>query len=86
MGELFMLLCVSRSKGIALWWGPERRGYTTDVNSAGRYTVEDTRAIVGQSEDVVAVPVSAIGGELTTRQIVDLGDGLNRDVINRMKE
>jgi hypothetical protein len=28
------------------WWGPERRGYTTAILAAGRYTASEAGAIV----------------------------------------
>jgi hypothetical protein len=27
-----------------LWWGPDNRGYTTNINEAGRYTEERAMA------------------------------------------
>jgi hypothetical protein len=29
----------------AVWWGPDHRGYTTDIDKAGRYTKEEADAI-----------------------------------------
>jgi hypothetical protein len=31
-----------------LWWGIDSRGYTTDINKAGKYTKEETLEIIKQ--------------------------------------
>ena len=74
----FLILNKDRSQGAAMWWRPDRAGYTTDVDSAGRYSSEESARIVrsGSGKDI-RVPVSAIGRTVTTRRIVDVGDADN---------
>jgi hypothetical protein len=35
-----------------LWWGKESRGYTTDINQAGKYTKEEAKRIIQRPEDI----------------------------------
>lgn len=74
----FLILSKSRSNGIAVWWRPDQRGYTTDVDKAGRYSAEESASIVrGCPEKDMRIPVSAIDRVVTTRRIVDIGDANN---------
>lgn len=34
-----------------LWWGQDSKGYTTDINKAGRYTKEESLKIIKRPED-----------------------------------
>ena len=74
----FLILSKDRSQGIAMWWRPNSAGYTTDIDAAGRYSADESAQIVRAGPDKdMRVPVSAIGRVVTTRRIVDIGDGDN---------
>lgn len=34
---------------VKTWWGPDRTGYTEDINKAGRYHEEDAKEICARS-------------------------------------
>jgi len=40
------------------WWGPDRCGYTTDIERAGRYTKEEAGEIVTSSIMVEEVAIA----------------------------
>lgn len=54
----FYLLSTNRQIGdVLLWWGPDRSGYTTVLDRAGRYSEAQARSIAkGHAADVVAIP------------------------------
>lgn len=73
----FLILSKSRSQGIAVWWRPGQSGYTNDVDTAGRYSAEESERIVsGAPEKDMRVPEYVID-RLATRCIVDIGDANN---------
>lgn len=75
----FLILSKGRSSGIAIWWCPEGKGYTTDLEKAGRFSsVESLQIVRGSPEKDLRIPVSALG-RLQTRRIVDIGDAHNHD-------
>ena len=82
----YLLLCTSRTNGIAVWWRPRRRGYTTNVNDAGRYEVSEAKEIVADARDVVMIPAAWIGTEMQPRTIVDLGDEYNTAAVMKARE
>lgn len=69
---------------IALWWGPDRCGYTNDIDYAGRYTHEEALEICkpGNYQDSIPVHIEVVHSRLRSRTIVDLGDDGNRKVID----
>lgn len=78
MDFLILSKCRSNGKGVAHWWRERGRGYTTDVDQAGRYSAEESLRIVrGSPEKDMRVPVSAIGRLIETRRVVSLEDANN---------
>lgn len=74
---MYLILCKERTHGVAMWWRPNRRGYTTDTTIAGRYSKEDALDIAGIRGEDFPVPENALGGALQIRTIVDVEDGAN---------
>jgi hypothetical protein len=67
--------------GFAAWWNPDSRGYTTDINAAGRFDHDKALEIQRDSRgDSFAIAEDRIP-VLKSRLIVDLGDGNNSSII-----
>lgn len=64
-----------RSPGAVLWWGPDQRGYTPDLEQAGIYSAQEAAAL-DKDSCAVPVPVGALD-HARVRQIVDPGDFSN---------
>lgn len=79
----FLILHKQLVDGRAMWWRPNRAGYTTDLNAAGRYTKAEAESIARIRGDDFPVPESAFGTCLTVRRVVSVEDGLNFDEIKR---
>jgi hypothetical protein len=60
--------------GNVLWWGPDNRGYSSDLEQAGIYT--KIEAGYHDNEYTVPVPVAMIE-TLRVRRVVDYSDSLN---------
>lgn len=74
----FLILSKSRTDGIATWWLSDGKGYTNNVDMAGRFSADESARIVSVSpENNMRVPWSAINRTIATRRIVDLGDADN---------
>lgn len=56
---------------LALWWAPERKGYTIDVDLAGRYTKEEAEEVVKHGQ---ASMVPEADAKKLTRHVVVFGD------------
>jgi hypothetical protein len=57
------LIITTRHKGwngAVLFWGPERRGYTTRLGDAGRYSKDEAVELSGSGD--FAIPESALSG------------------------
>lgn len=55
-----------------LWWGIDRKGYTTDITKAGKYTAAEAKEICKRPEDV-AWPCSYIlANSAALKVIVDM--------------
>jgi hypothetical protein len=61
--------------GYVLWWGPNNRGYTHDLDAAGVYA-EPVAGYHDRDDDNVPVPV-AFARRLAARRMVDVGDSGN---------
>lgn len=74
----FLILSKSRTNGIAMWWLPEGKGYTNNVDKAGRFSADESARIVrGSPEKDMRIPWGAINRTISTRRIVDVGDADN---------
>lgn len=62
----------NHSAGHAIWWGKNQSGYTADINSAGRYTHDDAKAIADGCGDDVAIYTEAEVLAMPARLIVDV--------------
>lgn len=51
----WLLLSISHSREFALWWKPDERGYTTDLQQAGKYTEERAKFLESRSDSVRAI-------------------------------
>jgi hypothetical protein len=63
----FLILCLeSRADGLFLWWRPNRSGYTTCFDDAGRYTEAEVKAdplYYNNGDETLAIPeVMAMAG------------------------
>lgn len=61
----------------ALWWGPNRSGYTINLDEAGRYTKDEAESIARVRDEDYPVPESAIGSLLKVRRVVCVDDADN---------
>lgn len=57
----YLIRCAGGESGdLVLWWGPDRNGYTTNIDDAGRYTREEAERIEASRPTTdVAVPAAA---------------------------
>jgi len=52
--KIYLIECVEHAAGdLRLWWKPERKGYTTLLADAGRYSLKEARDICGDGKDEV---------------------------------
>lgn len=59
--SLFLIECKEhRQSDLRLWWLPNSRGYTFNVNKAGRYTAEQVKTICHDGNDDIAWPESSV--------------------------
>ena len=78
---LFLIQCKSENAGNSvLWWAPERRGYTGDLDKAGRYTRSEAESIERLRGEERKVP-EALAISLAKRHVLvdDLNGHLNRE-------
>jgi hypothetical protein len=79
---MYLVLCKERVNGLALWWRPERSGYTTNLLEAGKYTRADAESIYRIRGTDFPVPETNV---LKVRRVVCVEDGDNFDAL-RMYE
>lgn len=79
---MYLILCKERTQGIAMWWRPESRRYTTDTTAAGRYSKEEADLIAGIRGEDYPVPEDALGSKLQLRTIVDVADVGNFEALH----
>lgn len=51
------------------WWGENSRGYTSDINKAGKYTKEETEKIIQRPEDI-AWPCDYIDNAIEAQKLI----------------
>lgn len=85
MSEDYLLLSVPHSKGIVMWWRPNASGYTSNINDAGRYSLDSAKSYyVGTHGDAVPVAMSFVM-QLAKRVTVDISDGHNLLVMESIR-
>ena len=52
----YYILDLDRSQDLCVWWGPNCRGYTTDIERAGVYTADELKPWMRNAIDTLAVP------------------------------
>jgi hypothetical protein len=77
----YLILHKDLVQGVAVWWRPNRAGYTTDIGAAGRYSKEEADSIAQIRGDDFPVNECEIGKSLTPRLTVNVEDGNNFDVL-----
>jgi hypothetical protein len=75
MAQLYYIQ--NRSKGFLgnsiIWWGKNSRGYTADLNEAGKYTEEEAKKIcTGHLVENVAYPCEYIDSNEGVQRHVDM--------------
>lgn len=60
------------------WWAENSRGYTTDINKAGRYTAEQAKNIITRPQDI-AWECDHIDNNLDARKTIIDSQYLNYD-------
>lgn len=74
----------------AVWWGPDRCGYVSDLSCAGRYSKKEAEEIVNSSppeyRSCYAVREAAIGHLLDRVNHDDVMEVLEWEKTKRMKE
>jgi hypothetical protein len=71
----YLILCKGGPREALLWWGPNRSGYTLDIDAAGRYSRAEAEAQQRDRQELdVAVPLRV--AEKHARRIVHAEYGL----------
>jgi hypothetical protein len=83
--ERFLILQRERVGDLALWWRPDRRGYTTNVDEAGRYTEEEALSIQAIRGGDIPVPESFLRKCVKRRTVVSSEDGDNFTLLKQYR-
>lgn len=69
----FYILRESLDNGIAVWWKPNRMGYTLDIRKAGKYSYEEAKEICTQpfvdDEAYLTENIDSITGRINVNNI-----------------
>ena len=87
----WLILSVKWSKGGSedlVWYRPNSKGYTTDLNQAGRYTREEARRIhdLETHGNTAAVPLVAALAANRTFRVVEAGEVVVEELVRAGKE
>lgn len=75
----FVLYSAKWSRGVAVWWRSDGKGYTTNLEDAGDYPEGEARRISAECQgDAIAIRRSVLAN-LKTRRVLDFGDSNNRE-------
>lgn len=75
----FVLYSAKWSRGVAVLWRSDSKGYTTNLEDAGNFTEEEARRIAADCQgDAIAIRRSDLAN-LKTRRVLDFGDSNNRE-------
>ena len=78
--KLYVIQCLNSYVGnFLLFWGPDRRGYTVDLDKAGKYTLEEALKIEKLRGTDKAIPLEV--AERATIRVVD-DDLFKREMAN----
>lgn len=69
MGKLYYIQNEGYCGNALFWWGPNSKGYTTDIRKAGKYTYEQAKSICQRDEDH-AYPCEYIDGLLEAQKLI----------------
>ena len=75
MGEYYIITTRHKALwpgGVLLFWGPNKCGYSTTLDHAGKYSKEDGEAICGSGNHQTEFMVPCKQVEAEAKQIVDL--------------
>ena len=55
-----------------LWWAFESKGYTSDINKAGRFTKEEAQKIIKRPQDIAWLCKHVDNNEKAKKLIIDI--------------
>lgn len=82
--EMYLILHRQLVQGFAIWWRPNRCGYTNNLAHAGRYSKEEAESIARIRGDDFPVAESEIGKSLMPRTVICVEDAENFEQLKRI--
>lgn len=76
--KTYLIYSKKHSRGEAIWWRPNRAGYTDDLKRAGEYTKEEANDITAISRGGAIAIRKEDAEKLYSKSVIDLGWGSNR--------
>lgn len=82
MTQHYLIFNRERSTYAAMFWRPNRCGYTERIEDAGRYSEDEARQIVenGRGKNLMIPEANIVDGKITTYTCIDI------DVDNNLAE